>query len=167
MLDQVGRKISTIEENIFTSDIPDILQQISLVRRDVIALRRVIRPQITIIHHLEEKNRPYLQEDLDVYFGDIADAYARAADIIEDYKEVIEGLSDMADSITSYRINEVIRTLTVISVIILPLTLLSGIYGMNINLPLAGSAFSFVYIGTLMVIISISMLLYFRHRHWL
>lgn len=167
MLDKVGAKITDIEENMFTSDMPLILQQISLVRRDIIALRRVIRPQLTIIQNLERKERPYIQEDLDVYFGDIADAYARASDIIEDYREVIEGLSATADSVMSYRTNEIIRILTVISVFMLPLTLIAGIYGMNVALPLGASPYSFLYVTLFMIMVSVLMLAYFRHRHWL
>jgi len=167
MLNKVGAKISVIEENMFTSDMPDILQQISLVRRDVIALRRVIRPQVTIFQNLERKDRPYIQESLDVYFGDIADAYARANDIIEDYREVIEGLSATADSVTSYRTNEIMRILTVISVFMLPLTLIAGIYGMNVALPFGSSSYSFFYVTLFMLSVSALMLAYFRHRHWL
>jgi magnesium transporter len=167
MLDKVGAKISDIEENMFTRDMPRILQHISLVRRDIIALRRVIRPQLNIIHNLERKGRPYIQESLDVYFGDVADAYARASDIVEDYREVIEGLSATADSVTSYRINEIMRILTVISVIMLPLTLIAGIYGMNVILPLGSSPHGFLYVMLFMLLISVLMLAYFRHRHWL
>ncbi|RME85025.1 MAG: magnesium and cobalt transport protein CorA [Caldilineae bacterium] len=167
MLNKIGGKISRIEENMFTQDMPDILQEISLLRRDIIALRRVMRPQLSILHNLERKERPYLQEDLDVYFGDVADAFARAGDIADEYHEVIEGLSATADSVTSYRINEIMRILTVISVIMLPLTLISGIYGMNIDLPLDEHPYSFFYVMALMLLVSISMLIYFRHRRWL
>lgn len=167
MLDKIGAKISVIEETMFTSDMSEILQQISLVRRDTIALRRVIRPQIAIIGNLERKERPYIQESLDVYFGDVADAYARASDIVDDYREVIEGLSATADSVTSYRINEVMRILTVISFTILPLTLITGIYGMNVDLPLGTSPYGFIFVMGIMLFVSVVLLAYFRYRHWL
>ena len=72
---------------------------------------------------------------MDEYFGDIADHLSKIWDTLEDYKEVIEGLSDTLTSLTNSRINDIIKVLTIISVILLPLTLISGIYGMNIPLP--------------------------------
>lgn len=167
MLNKVGSKISAIEEDMFTENMTLLLQQMSLIRRDVIALRRIVRAQLPIVTNLEHKERPYLQEELELYFGDIADAFARAADIIDDYREEIEGLNATADSYTSYRTNEIIRILTVLSVIMLPLTLISSIYGMNLNLPLLHERWDFALILGLMVMVVVAMLAYFRHRDWL
>jgi len=167
ILNRVGRRIRRIEEGMFTEDMRWIVEEISIVRRDIIALRRIIKPQIPIPTNLELKDRPFIQEELDVYFGDIADGFGRIWDILEDYREVIEGLSETSDSVTSYRINEIMRILTVISVIMLPLSLLSGIYGMNVALPLAGYPWAFGVIIALMVLISGGMLYYFRKRGWL
>jgi magnesium transporter len=168
MLRKVEAKIRTIEESMFTTDMRHIVQDISLVRRDIIALRRVVKPQISIVGNLERKDRPFIQEELDVYFGDIADGFSRAWDILEDYREVIEGLSDTSDSVTSYRINDVIRVLTIISVIMLPLTLISGIYGMNLEwLPAADTFYGFFIIIGFMILVAGGMLLFFRRRGYL
>lgn len=167
MLNKVGSKISVIEEDMFHENMSLILQQISLVRRDIIALRRIVRAQLPIITNLERKERPYIQEELELYFGDIADAFGRAADIIDDYREEIEGLNATADSFTNHRTNEIIRILTVLSVVMLPLTLISSIYGMNLNLPLIHEAWDFVIVISIMMLIVIGMLTYFRHRDWL
>jgi magnesium transporter len=80
---------------------------------------------------------------------------------------VIEGLSETSDSVSSYRINEVMRILTVISVIMLPLSLISGIYGMNVLLPGGGLSSAFFAILGLMAAIAVGMLLYFKRRKWL
>lgn len=167
MLDKISGKISAIEEEMFTESMSLILQRVSLIRRDVIAFRRIVRAQIPVLKNLERRERPYIQEDLDVYFGDIADAFARASDLVEEYREVIEGLSATADSVTSHRINEVIRILTVFSVFMLPLTLVTSIFGMNVDLPVLESSFDFYIIMALMLLITISMLIYFRHRDWI
>lgn len=165
ILRKVDSKIKAIEESMFTQNMRHIVQDISLIRRDIIALRRVVKPQISIVSNLERKDRPFIQEELDVYFGDIADGFSRAWDILEDYREVIEGLSETSDSVTSYRINDVIRVLTVISVVMLPLTLISGIYGMNLKwLPAADTIYGFFIIIGFMVFIAGGMLLYFRKR---
>lgn len=167
ILDKVDSNIHVIEEEVFTEDMRRIVQDISIVRRDIIALRRIIRPQIAIIANLEQKDRPFIQEELDVYFGDIVDHLNKARDILEDHREVIEGLSETSDSVISYRINEVMRILAIISVIMLPLTLLSGIYGMNIYLPLARHPQSFIFITGLMILLAGGMLLYFKRQRWL
>lgn len=168
ILRKVDAKIKAIEENMFTEDMRAIVQSISLIRRDIIALRRVVKPQISIVSNLERKDRPFIQEELDVYFGDIVDGFSRAWDILEDYREVIEGLSATSDSVTSYRINDVIRVLTVISVIMLPLTVITGVYGMNLEwLPAADSFYGFFIIVGFMVLVAGGMLLYFRLRGYI
>ncbi len=165
MLRKVDAKIRAIEENMFRENMRQIVQEISLVRRDIIALRRVVKPQISIVSNLERKERAFIQEELDVYFGDIADGFSRAWDILEDYREVIEGLSETSDSVTSYRINDVIRILTVISVVMLPLTLITGVYGMNLEwLPAADTFYGFFVIIGFMAIVAGGMLYYFRKR---
>jgi len=144
-----------------------VVQDISIVRRDIIALRRIIRPQTAIVANLEQKDRPFIREDLDVYFGDIVDHLNKARDILEDHREVIEGLSETSDSVISYRINEMMRILAIISVVMLPLTLLSGIYGMNIALPLARDPLAFVFVLGLMIFMAGGMAFYFKRRGWL
>jgi magnesium transporter len=166
MLNKVGQHIREIEEDMFTSDMRRIVQRISIVRRDLIALRRVIKPQIAIVSNLERKDRPFIQEELDVYFGDIADGFSRAWDILEDCEEVIEGLSSTSDSLISYRLNEVIRILTLISVIMMPPTLVASIYGMNVRLPLAEHPFSFAVVLIVIILSTVVTLAYLRMRGW-
>jgi len=167
MLYKVDAHIRDIEENLFVEDIRRTIQNISFVRRDIIALRRIIRPQLPIVFNLENVDRPFIREDLDVYFGDILDHLQKARDIVEDDAELIVSLADTNDALASHRINEVMRILTVISVIMLPLTLISGILGMNIPLPLPREHSSFWVIMGLMLLVSFAMLAYFRYRRWL
>lgn len=167
ILDRVVDNIEEIEDQAFSEDVREMVREISIVRRDLIALRRIIKPQIPVIANLEHRDRDFLHEDLDVYFGDVADAFNRIWDTLEDYKEVVEGLSDTVDTLTSYRINEVMRVLTTISVILLPLSLLSGIYGMNIDLPLDENPWAWIIILGFMGFIVLGMLGYFRRKHWL
>lgn len=164
---KVDANIREIEEDIFTEEMSRVVQEISWVRRDIIALQRIVKPQISIVANLEHKDRPFIREELEVYFGDVLDHLYKAWDMLEDHRDVIEGLSDTSNTLTSYRINEVIKILTIISVIMLPLTLLSGIYGMNIPLPLADSPYAFPLMLSLMVVVAGGMLLYFKKRHWM
>jgi magnesium transporter len=168
ILYKVDANIREIEEDVFTEEVPGVVQELSWVRRDIIALQRTVKPQIAIVANLENEDRPFIREGLDVYFGDVLDHLYKARDMLEDQRDVIEGLSDTANTLTSYRLNEVIKILTIISVIMLPLTLLSGIYGMNLELPLdENSPLSFVVIILLMVVMAGGMILYFRKRRWI
>ena len=92
---------------------------------------------------------------------------AAAWDELEDHREVIESLSATSESITSYRINETMRTLTVISVVLLPLSLFAGIYGMNVPLPFRDHPFSFWGIVIVMLVMMLGLLLLFRRRKWI
>jgi magnesium transporter len=167
ILYKVDANIREIEEDIFTQDLRGVVQEMSWVRRDVIALQRIVKPQIAILANLERQERPFIREELDVYFSDVLDHLYKAWDMLEDHRDVVEGLSDTADTLLSHRINEVIKILTIISVVMLPLTLVSGIYGMNVPLPLADQPWAFAFILILMVAITAGMLFYFRRRGWL
>jgi magnesium transporter len=166
ILGRVGERIIAVEERIFTDDMRTIVEEISSVRRDVIALRRIIKPQIAVISNLERKDRPFIREGMDVYFGDILDGFSRAWDELEDHREVIESLSATSESITSYRINETMRALTVISVLMLPLSVIAGIYGMNVALPFAQAPYVFWGVLGLMLAVVAALLLVFRWRKW-
>ncbi len=167
ILYKVDANIRHIEEALFSEDVRSTIQDISFVRRDVIALRRIIRPQVAIVHNLEQIDRPFIHDDLEVYFGDILDHLQKARDIADEDAEEITNLADTSDALVSYRINEVMRILTVISVIMLPLTLISGIMGMNIGLPFQSHPQAFLIIVGAMLFVSLVMLLLFRYRRWL
>lgn len=167
ILRKVDINIRELEEMIFRSDTRRVIQEIVLVRRDIIALRRIIRQQVPILENLEKNEHPILHEDMEEYFGDIVDHIYKARDIIDEDAEIIVSLAETADTLASHRINEVMRILTVISVIMLPLTLVSSIYGMNIDLPFDNNPDAFIIISGVMVIIAIIMLIFFRRRNWL
>jgi len=167
ILTRVGERIDQVEKRVFTGNMRTIVEEISIIRRDVIALRRIIKPQIGVVSNLERKDRPFIREGMDVYFGDIVDGYSRAWDELEDHREVIESLSSTSDAITSYRINETMRALTVISVLLLPLSLLAAIYGMNVELPFDDSPYAFYGLGALMVGMIIGLVVLFRSRRWI
>ena len=167
ILRKVDANIRSIEEDIFTADTRRVIQDIALVRRDIISLRRIIRQQIPVLELLEKTEHPILHEDLEEYFGDIVDHIYKARDIIDEDTEIIVSLAETADILASHRINEVMRILTVFSVIMLPLTLISSIYGMNINLPFDTHPYAFIIISGAMIAMAIAMLVYFRKRNWL
>ncbi len=168
ILRKVDRNIHQLEDDLFVGDAKQVIQRIALARRDIISLRRIIRQQIPILQQLETTEHPILHEDMEEYFGDIADHLFKQRDIVEENYEIINSFAETADTLASHRINEVMRILTVISVIMLPLTLISSIYGMNIDqLPFAHHPNSFIITSGIMIVIAILMLIYFRRRNWL
>lgn len=169
ILNKIDSNIEQIEDEIFEEKVRQTVFEISIVRRDIISFRRTIKPLMPVVGSLERKHRPFLEEeDMEEYFGDIHDHLNKIWDQLEDYKEVIEGLSDTIGSLTNNRINEIIKVLTIISVILLPLTLISGIYGMNLQgLPAADHPYAFEIVMGGMVLVIIGMLAFFRWRKWI
>jgi len=158
-----------IEDLIFARAVPETVREISLLRRDLISFRRVIHPQIAVVEALETEEYPFLKEDQDVYFGDIADHIRKIWDGLEDCKEVVDGLAETSNWLTSHRIQEVMRVLTIVMAIMTPATLLASIYGMNILLPGVGERTYLPLILVLAAMLGIGggMYFYFRSRHWL
>ncbi len=167
ILNKIGDNIEEVEDRIFGNRPKGTVADVAIIRRDIIAFRRIIKPQTEAVETLEQKGWPVFKEDPEIYFGDIADHLRKIRDTLEDYKEVVEGLSDTNTNLTSFRTNEVMRVLTIIATIMLPLTLIASIYGMNIKLPLADSSLSFPLTVFIMVCIIVGMLAFFRSRRWI
>jgi magnesium transporter len=167
MMQMFEYKVRALERNIFSERAADVVQKLALIRRDLITLQRIIRPQVLVLTELEQTNHHFFPDDIDDYFGDLTDHLSTIQDIIDENTEVIESLVDTVSTLSSIRINEVMRILTVISVIMLPLTLVAGIYGMNVPLPFQKTAYSFWVIMGSMLLISIGMLGFFSHKKWL
>ena len=168
IISKISANIEKTEDNIFTSrGMPRAIGDISMLRRDVIALRRVIWPMRAVVASLEPKIRRFTTMELTVYFGDMIDHVDKIWDALNEFKEIIEGLNDTHDSLATNRTSEIMRMLTVIATILLPLTLLAGLYGMNVPLPFQDSHYAFVVIFVVWVVIVSGMLLFFRRQRWI
>jgi len=171
ILNKVGENIDSVEETIFSDRSRTTVREISGLRRDIISLRRIMGPMRATVSGLEPKIRRYSQKDLAVYFGDTVDHLEKIWEILEAHKEVIEGLNSAYDSLSSERINDILRTLTILATIGTTLTVVASFFGMNIPLPggadPGGYVFSWVVLAVLMLGIVAGMLLYFRRKGWL
>ena len=167
ILNKLSDNIEDVEDDIFAHEMPRAIKQISMLRRDVISFRRIIWPMRAVIGSLEPKARRFTKTDLEVYFGDTVDHVDKIWDGLDEYKEIIEGLNDTHDSLATNRTNEVIRILTIIASILLPLTLLASIYGMNIPLPFQESPYSLAIVLVIWIAVVSGMLYFFRRRHWI
>jgi magnesium transporter len=168
MLRKMGNKLERIEEEIFEGEnSSEVVRDISNVKQEIINFRKIVRPQRSAFRDLERTKARYIAEDLDIYFDDINDASERVWDMLENYKEVVEGLESTNESAIAHRTNETFRVLTAISVIVLPLTLVASIWGMNVHVPGEQSKTAFIVIMAFMVLLLGGMIAYFRKRDWL
>jgi magnesium transporter len=167
MLAKMGNKLERIEEEIFEGKGEEVVRDISNVKQEIINFRKVVRPQRTAFRDLERNKARYLAEDLDIYFEDIIDASERVWDLLENYKEVVEGLEATNESALAHRTNETFRVLTAISLVFLPLTLIASVWGMNVHVPGEQSLTAFWIIMVVMLAILLAVVGFFRRRGWL
>jgi magnesium transporter len=173
MLRKIGNKLDVIEEEIFEGHSEEIVRDISNVKQEIINFRKVIRPQRQVLRDLEKVKQRYLAPDMDleIYFDDIVDAHERIWDNLENYKEVVEALEETNESVIAHRFNDILRILTVFSIVFLPATLVASIWGMNVGLPFGGNPATssdttfWVLVGAMVVLMG-GMLLWFRRRGW-
>src|SRR5438128_12180823 len=168
ILDKIGHKLDSIEDEMFEGHSDEVVRDISNVKQEIISYRKIIKPERSTLRGLERYTERYLPEELvDVYFDDIVDAAERIWDLLDNYKEVVEALEDTNESVISHRQNDVLRILTGFSVILLPLTLISGIFGMNVHFPGFGTSEAFWAIVGLMIATIIGLVAFFRYKRWL
>ena len=167
ILDKIGHKLDTIEDEMFEGQAEEVVRDISNVKQEIISYRKVIKPERSTLRVLERRVDRFLPEELEDYFDDIVDAAERIWDQLDNYKEVVEGLESTNESVISHRQNDVLRVLTLISVTVLPLTLMTGIFGMNVLFPGEGTTAAFWVIVAAMVAALVGMVGFFRWKRWL
>jgi magnesium transporter len=167
MLRKMGLKLERLEQAIFDEEQNrEIVRDLSNAKQEIINFRKIVRPQRAALKDLERTKR-YVTGGLDIYFDDINDASERVWDMLENFKEVVEGLEATNESVLSHRLNDVLRVLTAFSVILLPLTLIASVFGMNTGVPGEKSIHAFWVVMTVMLGVLIGMVLWFRRRGWL
>jgi magnesium transporter len=164
---KVGANLRHTEENLFNNNTQHLLYEVAILRRDIIVLRSIFKPQYEIIQSLIKGSWPFIKEHLDPYWGDISDHLAQLCLLMDQYAEVIDGLSDTLDTLASHRIDEVVRLLTVATVLTLPVTLLATIFGMNIVMPFSNHPMLFFILVFLGIALTCWLVWYFRSKSWL
>ena len=167
ILDKIGHKLDSIEDEMFEGHAEDVVRDISNVKQEIISYRKVIKPERSTLRVLERRVDKFLPEELELYFDDIVDASERIWDQLDNYKEVVDGLESTNESVISHRQNDVLRLLTIFSVTMLPLTVITGLFGMNVDFPGFGTHAAFwVIVGVLLSSLA-GMLGFFRLKRWL
>lgn len=167
IVDEVGNKIDEIEAEIFEAEGKEIQSKIFFLKKNMLKLRKIITAQREVLNTLLRHDFAIIKEENKLYFMDVYDHIMRLYDFIDTYHDLLTGTLDLYMSYISNRMNGVMKTLTIIATIIMPLTLISGIYGMNFkNMPELNTEYGYFVVLTVMGIIAFSEILYFKRKGW-
>ena len=164
---RVGKNLRHIEESMFRDDTRHLLHEVAVVRRDIITLRSILKPQLDIIGALIRGQWPFIHQELDPYWGDVGDHLAQLCSILDEHAEVVGGLSETVDTLASHRIDEVVRLLTIVTILTLPITVPATILSMNIVMPMSQHPLLFYSVVGLGLGLTVFLVWYLRRRSWL
>jgi magnesium transporter len=168
VLERLGEKIELLEEELVVHPTTGTLQEIQKFKNEMIYVRRVVWPLREVLSGLGRKESPLIKETTEIYLRDVYDHSVQVMDTIEVYREMLSGMLDIYLSSVSNRLNSVMKVLTIIATIFMPLTFIAGIYGMNFKyMPELEWRWGYPAVWLVVVVIGISMLIYFRKKKWL
>jgi len=170
VLDDFDERIDTLEDDIFTLERPtqEILEEIMDLKRGVLRLRRISAKQMEVILRISRGEFPLIEPQVLPFYRDIYDHIMRVTDLAENYRDLISGALEAYLSVVSNRMNEIMKVLTIFSAIMLPLTFIAGVYGMNFeNMPELHSRYGYYAVWMIMLTVAIGMLALFWRRGWI
>jgi magnesium transporter len=167
ILDTFGEQIETVEETLIVRPTPETLRTIQTLKREMIFLRKSVWPLREMIGSLHRSESPLIREPSFIYFRDVYDHAVQVMDTIETYRDMLSGMLDIYLSSISNRMNEIMKVLTIIATLFMPLTFLAGLYGMNFKyMPELEWRWGYFAVLSVMFSIAIIMLYYFRRKKW-
>ncbi|SDM29116.1 magnesium transporter [Oryzisolibacter propanilivorax] len=173
LLDEMGDELEALEDEILQEPDRDARNKLHYAKRELVVMRRAWWPQREVVASLMRDDAPFVQDGTRVYLRDCHDHCVAVIDLVENYREMTSSLLDVYLSSVSQRMNNVMKALTVVATIFLPLTFITGLYGMNFdtdsrwNMPELHWRFGYLYVLALMLGIVLGMLWYFRRKRWL
>ncbi len=168
ILEKIGEKIEEIEDELVANPAPETLQAIHNLKRQMIFLRKSVWPLREVISRLERWESQLINKSTDIYLRDVYDHTIQVIDAIETFRDMLSGMLDIYLSSVSNRMNEVMKVLTIIATIFIPLTLVAGLYGMNFRyMPELEWPWGYPLVLFVMFVIGVLMLIYFRKKKWL
>src|SRR5690348_808650 len=170
VLDDFDERIDKLEDDIFTLRRPnnEILSEIMDLKRSVLRLRRISGKQMDILHRMSRGEFWLIPEDMRPFYRDVYDHLVRVVDLADSYRDLISGSLEAYLSVVSNRLNEIMKVLTIFSAVMLPLTFIAGVYGMNFdNMPELHSRYGYYVVWILMIVIAVAMLYWFWRRGWI
>lgn len=167
ILEHFGDKIEYLEEGLVLHPRPETLKAIQKYKRDMITLRKSIWPLRELINGLQRVESDLIKETTRVYLRDVYDHTIQVIDTVEDFRDILSSMVDIYLSSISFRMNEVMEVLTVIATIFIPLTFISGVYGMNFEyMPELKWRWGYPTVMFAMILLAVSMFVYFKKRKW-
>ena len=168
VFETVGERIEELQEEVLEHSRPEILNEIQILRREMIDLQKSVWPLREIISSLARGESKLIADDTSLFFRDIYNHTIQVIETIESFRDMISGLQDIYLSSISNRMNEVMKVLTIIATIFIPMTFLAGIYGMNFKfMPELEWPWAYPALWLILVTIFVSMVLWFKKRRWL
>jgi magnesium transporter len=168
ILETLGEKLEALEDEIVANPQPAVLHEIHQTKRDLLAVRRAIWPQREAVNALIRDENPLITETVRVYLRDCYDHCVQIMDGVETYRELAAGLMDVYLSSVGNRQNEIMKVLTIMASIFIPLTFMAGLYGMNFeNMPELHTPWAYPFLLAAMAMVAAGMIVYFRRRGWL
>jgi magnesium transporter len=179
VLEKFGDEIERLEDSLIDHPRPDALHHLHHLKRQMVYVRKAVWPMRELIGNLERCESELVTPATNVYLRDAHDHTIRVIDTVETYRDLLSGMMDMYMSSVSNKMNEVMKTLTIITTIFVPLTFIAGIYGMNfvytdesgkvlpLNMPELHSRYGYVAVWGVMILIVIVLIIYFRRKRWL
>ena len=168
ILENIGERIEGMDENVIGDPIPSTLQEIYNLKRDMIYLRKSIWPLREVINALIRDESKLIKKGTHIFIRDLYDHTIQVIDTIETYRDMVSGMIDMYMSSVSNKMNEVMKVLTIFAAIFIPLTFIAGIYGMNFEyMPELSIRWAYPLVWIVIILVSFSLLFYFRHKKWI
>ena len=168
ILETLGDKIEVLEDQLIYNPTDNLVGEIQQLKREVLKIRRSIYPLREVVGNLEKAEHPSISDDTQKYFRDLYDHTIQVIETIETYRDMLWGLMDMYMSSVSNKMNNVMKVLTIIATIFIPLTFIVGVYGMNFeNMPELHYQNGYYIVWIVMLVIFLAMLYYFKRKKWL
>jgi magnesium transporter len=167
ILEHIGEEVESLEEELIVSPMPETLKAIQKYKRDMITLRRSVWPLRELINSLQRTESELINETTQLYLRDVYDHTIQVIDSIEAFRDILSSMIDVYLSSLSNRMNDVMKVLTIIATIFIPLTFIAGVYGMNFDyMPELRWRWGYPAVVLGMALLGISMFLYFKKRRW-
>ena len=168
VLEKIGERVESLEEELVTNPNPETLQTIHHLKRELIFLRKSVWPMRELIGGLERGESSLVGEKTTVFLRDVYDHTIQVIDTVETLRDIVSGMLDVYLSSLSNKMNEVMKVLTIIATIFIPLTFIAGIYGMNFEfMPELKWHWGYPIVWVIIIAIAVIMLFYFRRKRWL
>jgi len=168
IMEDFSERIDELQEILIENPSPKVLQEIYELKKDLIKIRKAAWPLREVVSQISKIGAEFFNESTNIYFRDVYDHVIQIIDTLETYRDMLSGMVDIFMSSVSNKMNEIMKVLTIIATIFIPLTFIAGVYGMNFQfMPELAWKWGYFLIMCLMIVIGIGMIIFFRRKKWL